>query len=51
MKREDQINKLMQLKIQECKSVVPKNFDEILNFFRSKINVRYSLFADGQIVH
>lgn len=39
LKREDEINKLMQLKIEECKSVVPKGFEEILAFFRSKINV------------
>ena len=39
MKREDEINRLMQIKIDECKSMVSKGFDEILTFFRKKINV------------
>jgi hypothetical protein len=29
----------MQIKVEECRSAVPKYFDEILEFFRKKINV------------
>lgn len=41
MKREDELNRFMQMKIEECRFVAPKNLEEILNFFRSKINVIY----------
>lgn len=48
LKREDEINKLMQIKIDECRKFInnQKNFQEILSFFRNKLNVILSN-ADG----
>jgi flavin-binding protein dodecin len=50
IKREDELNRLMQLKIEECRSAVPKHFDQILQFFRGKINVAVPN-ADGEGIH
>ena len=41
----------MQIKIDECKAMVPKGFDEILIFFRKKINVHLDNMKDGQRIH
>ena len=41
----------MQIKIDECKAVVPKNFEEILVFFRQKLNVFNFFIIDGSRIY
>lgn len=42
MKREDELNKLMQMRLEECRKFVgtEKSLQEILEFFRAKLHVR-----------
>ena len=39
MKREDELNQLMQLKVEECKKAFRWCYEEVIAFFRKKINV------------